>query len=194
MKKIILIILNKIIIISNKIINYLNRKDELKLISLSYNDSARFLLFEFSNNNLKNYKLLLESIYTSLMNNERFTNFGFNKVIITSSVVYNREYSFHHNVLINNNTTFEEYYEQVSEYIDTHYDAENSYGIDVIPVFRIKVWNMDKFTNRNIKLLKKANNTQYTPSTIKNGKRSYSTKSFNNNITPLKKEYSYWNI
>jgi hypothetical protein len=158
MTTIISTIINKIISNLNRFNNSLNKKYELKLISLTYDDSARFLLFEFSNNNLKNYRQLLGSIYTTLMNHDRFLNFGFNKVIITSAVIFNKEYSFHHNVLINNNTTFDEYFEQVSNYIDMHYDEDNNYGVDVIPIFRIKVWNMDNHTNRNIKLTKTAGN------------------------------------
>jgi hypothetical protein len=58
------------------------------------------------------------------MNNDRFIKFGENKVIITSSVIHGSEYSFHHNVLITNKTTFEEYYNQVIDYIDSHYDSD----------------------------------------------------------------------
>jgi hypothetical protein len=58
------------------------------------------------------------------MNNERFLTFGSNKVIIITGVVNNNEYSFHHNVLINNDTLFEDYYEQVKDYIDLHFNND----------------------------------------------------------------------
>ena len=65
--------------LSNKMINYINKDDQLKLTSLTYNQSGRFLIFYFTNNNLKNYDEVLKTIYNSLMNNEKFINFGFNK-------------------------------------------------------------------------------------------------------------------
>jgi hypothetical protein len=103
------------------------------------------------------------------MNNERFIHFGFNKVIITSSVINHNEYSFHLNVLITNNTTFDEYYNQVIDYIDLHYDSENSYGIEIIPAFKVKVWNMDNYLNKSINLTR-GNKIKLTQ------KRYYSTK------------------
>nr|YP_009739386.1 DNA polymerase 2 [Tricholoma terreum]QIC20230.1 DNA polymerase 2 [Tricholoma terreum] len=115
------------------------------------------------------------------MNNERFINFGFNKVIITSSIINSAEYSFHHNVLITNNTTFDEYYNQVIDYIDSHYDSEdNSYGIEIIPAFKVKVWNMDNYLNKKIKINK--NNTIQISQ-----KRNYSTK--NNILKLIQKRY-----
>jgi hypothetical protein len=85
------------------------------------------------------------------MNNERFIHFGFNKVIITSSVINHNEFSFHLNVLITNNTTFDEYYNQVIDYIDFYYDSGNSNGINIIPAFKVKEWNMDNYLNKSIK-------------------------------------------
>lgn len=76
------------------------------------------------------YRLKSDTVGTQKRKVRHFINL----VIITSAIIINgQEYSFHHNVLITNNTTFEEYYEQVYEYIDTHYDDDNLYGIDVIP-------------------------------------------------------------
>ena len=119
---------------------------------------------------------MLFNLYTSLMTNERFIKFGFNKVTITSAVIHSSEYSFHHNVLITNNTTFDEYYNQVIDYIDLHYNSEDSYGVDIIPAFKVKVWNMDNYLNKKIKI---NNNT----AKISN-KRNYSTRS--NTISPIK--------
>jgi hypothetical protein len=174
-------ILSTIILYSNKLINYLNREHSLKLISLSYTQSDRFLVYHYHNSALKSHRDVLFNLYTSLMNNERFINFGFNKVIITSSIINSAEYSFHHNVLITNNTTFDEYYNQVIDYIDLHYDSEdNSYGIDIIPAFKVKVWNMDNYLNKKIKINR--NNTVQISQ-----KRNYSTK--NNILKLIQKRY-----
>lgn len=177
-------IIGAIIYYLNNINNYLNREHSLKLISLTYNQSARYLIYHYHNSSFKNHRDVLFNIYTSLMNDERFIDFGFNKVIITSCVIHSSEYSFHHNVLITNKTSFDEYYHQVVDYIDSHYNSEDNYGVDIIPAFKVKVWNMDNYLNKNIKInnrsqLSKKNNTLQF-----HNKRNYSTRI--NSISPIK--------
>lgn len=102
---------------------------------------------------------MLRGIYNTLMNDETFLNFGKYKVIIVSAIVDGDEFNFHHNVLITNNTTFEQYYNKVKDILATHFN--DGYQIDVVESFKILVWNMDSITNKNIKI---------TSSTIKNYK------------------------
>jgi hypothetical protein len=111
------------------------------------------------------------------MNDEKFLNFGFYKIIITSTVIYNQEHSYHHNILLTNNTTFETYYKSVCEYIITHYGDDN-YGIDIIPSFRVKVWNMDSYKNRKITITKNPNKINHK---MLNQIRSFSS----NSIKPI---------
>jgi hypothetical protein len=185
MKKFFLNILTKHQYYVTKFINYLNREHTLKLISVTYTSSARFLEYHFHNSALKSHRDVLFNIYTSLMNNDRFIKFGENKVIITSSLIHGSEYSFHHNVLITNKTTFDEYYNQVIDYRDSHYDSESddNYGVDIIPAFKIKVWNMDHYLNKNIKI-NKNNTAQIRDKLILTQKRSYSTRV--KSISPIK--------
>jgi hypothetical protein len=187
MKKFINLILDKIIFNLNKIKNNFNKVKGLQLVSLSYDNSGRYLVYTYANNKLKNSKDVLHGIYTSLMNNDRFINFGFNKIIIVSVIIHSQEYSFHHNVLINNNTTFEDYYNQVAEYIDIHYDSDyvdgSAFGVDIIPGFKVKVWNMDNYLNKKIKITKTSNNVKYNINKLQ--RRSYSTLS-KNAIKPIK--------
>ena len=193
MKKLFTTIIPIILYYLNKLNNYLNREHSLKLISVGYTQSGRCLIYHFHNSVLKSHREVLFNIYTSLMNNERFINFGFNKVIIISSVIHSSEYSFHHNILITNKTSFDEYYNQVIDYIDLHYNSnsEDHYGVDIIPAFKVKVWNMDNYLNKNIKINKNNNTAQINKkySTINNivklnQKRYYSTRF--NTISPIK--------
>ena len=125
---------------SDKIINSLNKEIKFNLINLSFDKNLRCYQYHFNNiNRLTNYKDILLGLYTSLIENKDFINFGNHKVIIVSSVIYNVEHSFHHNVLITNKTTFEEYFNTVIDYIDQHYDEADNYGIEVIPSFKVKV-------------------------------------------------------
>lgn len=60
------------------------------------------------------------------------------------------EFSFHHNVLVTNDTLFIEYYNQVKDRLNQYY--EDGYPVDVIPTFKVRVWNMDMLENSNIKI------------------------------------------
>lgn len=154
---------------------------------MTYNDTGRYKTYRFANSYLKNNNEILKSIFNNLMGNDKFLNFGFNKVIIVSCLVNEQEYSFHHNVLITNETIFDEYYAQVYKYIDANFDDDNKYGIDIIPVFKIRVWNMDNYANKDIKITKRAlpNKNSKRLTSIRN----YSTINNNNFITPIKNDY-----
>ena len=155
------------------------------------------LLYQFNNTSLKTHRELLFALYNSLMNNERFTSFGFNKVIITSAIVYGQEYSFHHNVLLSNNTTFNSYYDEVINFIEKHYDdyyAESSPGpVDIIPTLKVKVWNMDNLKNKKIKITRDARIVRGY-STLAIQKRGYATNAIkplkNKGVTKLKEQFS----
>lgn len=71
------------------------------------------------------------------MDNETFINFGKYKVIIVSAIVDGDEFNFHHNILITNNTTFEQYYNKVKYILATHFN--DGYQIDIVESFKILV-------------------------------------------------------
>lgn len=84
-----------------------------------------------------------------LMTNEEFLGFGKRKVIIVSGKVKNESFHLHHNNLINNDTTFTEYWNEVVDNLETRYDQ--GYAIEGIPINEINVWNMDHLVNKKIK-------------------------------------------
>lgn len=140
--------------ILNKIVIKLSNKQGVRVNSITYNDKGRFLIFHLDNNGLESHKSVLRAIYNALMSNEEFKKFGSKKVIIVAGIIEGQEFSYHHNVLISNTTTFQQYYNLVKDYIISHYD--DTYGIDVIPQFKVRVWNMDELSNKNIKITKSA--------------------------------------
>jgi len=79
----------------------------------------------------------LKGIYNALMDDQRFYEFGSRKVIIITAIHNNSEFNFHHNILIKNDTSFEEYYNKVKDIIQDHYDE--GYPINIIPVFKVLV-------------------------------------------------------
>ena len=113
----------------------------------------RYRTFTFSNVGLLNHKEALRSIYNNLMNNVDFTSFGEHKVLIITAIIGDIEYNFHPNIYLSNNTSFEEYYDNVKSFIDKHYTSVSShiYLNDIIPMFSVKVWDMDNMKNANIK-------------------------------------------
>ena len=66
--------------------------------------------------------------------------------------------------------SFKHYYSSVKDYLDSHYNNSYShiYLNDVIPIFSVKVWNMDNMMNKHIKI-----NNKHSHSTP--GVRRYST-------------------
>ena len=178
MKNILLLLINyltsKLVMFSN----YLNRKSSLQLISITHSQSGRYLEFHFTNDTLKYTREVLEGIYLGLMTNERFKSFGSNKIIIVSATVYGREFSYHHNVLLTNNTTFEEYYHAIKDSI-TNDHGNNSVMPEGIPTdIVVKVWNMDNYLNKRIKI---------TKSTVGNNNFTIQKRSYSKNvIKPVK--------
>lgn len=107
------------------------------------------------------------------MNDGTFKNFGKYKVIIVSAIVDNVEFNYHHNILLTNNTSFDQYYEKVKDIIATHF--HKGYQMDIVNSFKIIVWNMDKIANKKIKI---------TSTTVKNYKPGFQySKAYNKSIT-----------
>lgn len=83
------------------------------------------------------------------MKDVRFTEFGNNKIIIISAVINGQEYSFHPNVLINNLTTFLTYWNSVKDSIKENFGE--GYGVSIIHLFKVKVWNGDELKTNTLK-------------------------------------------
>jgi len=66
--------------------------------------------------------------------------------------IKNETFNLHHNILIKNNNTFEEYWDKIKDIIMDRY--EEGYAIEGIPMVEINVWNMDP--NKKIKITRVA--------------------------------------
>lgn len=135
--KLLIKLFHKIIKILNKYLNYMNNDLKLKILAIDYNKSGRFLSFYLHNEYLFDSTEVLQAIFNSLMNNERFLGFGSKKVIITTALINGTEFSFHHNVLITNNTSFIEFYYKVKDIIQENY--VDGCPVNIIPIFHIRV-------------------------------------------------------
>lgn len=120
----------------------------------SYDTEARMMVYRLINSELLDSKIAIRRLYNTLMKDTDFLNFGKTKAIIVTAVTDDGECGFHHNVLIENDTTFEQYYESIEDRLVTLY--EDGYKIDVIPQFKVRVWNLDHVKNSNIKITRNA--------------------------------------
>lgn len=96
------------------------------------------------NENLYKHNEAIRAIYNTLMNNDDFIKFGFNKVIIAFAHIDGRMISYHTNVLLNNKTNYEDYYKSVIDHIQLYFlesDTMLDSGMytDVIPYYIIRV-------------------------------------------------------
>jgi len=99
-------LLESLITLLNKIHNNTLDTKGMEIVKVEYHVKGRFKTFTITNPGLNEGRNLLEAIFITLNNDLRFVNFCNNKIIIISAVINGHDYSFHHNVLVNNKTTF----------------------------------------------------------------------------------------
>ncbi len=124
----------------------------LQILRLHQDLNMRSLNIEMVNKNNLESKELFKGIYTTLMSNKEFINFGYQKIIILSVILAtNQEHNLHCNILINNETTFEQYYDLVSNDLSNYYNLEYGYHNEEILRYIVLCWNVDHLKNQNIK-------------------------------------------
>lgn len=134
-----------------------------------------------SSHNLEETIIELFNVITS---SNYYNNFGENKALMLIGILENNsEYSIHHNIYLNSNSNYKDYYNQVKDSLSSGYEEENNgYRRDFIPYFKVRIWNLDNNLNNNIKLSIQSKNKVKTINNI----RSYSTINNNRNyIKPL---------
>ena len=140
-----------------------------------------------SNPNLLEDKGLFKAIYNTLFNLPEFKQFGYDKILILSCELANgQSFQIHSNILINNNTSFDNYYILVEKELSNLDNLLYGYNNEVIINYKVKVWNMDNHRNTQIK---------HTHNIYKSNVRSFSTSSILNRnwYTGLIKPISLYN-
>jgi len=149
----------------------------LQILEVNTDKNMRCLKITMSNNNLLEGEELFKGIYTTLMNNKDFFNFGFQKIIILSVVlVSDTEHNLHSNILINNDTTFEEYHSTIAHELDKYNNLQYGYHNEAISRYIMLVWNVDNKQNLKIKQTYTTNKLKLNkiPNYLES-KRNYST-------------------
>jgi len=136
----------ELLISSNKL------ESSLQILEVKTDNNMRCLKITMSNNHLLEGEDLFKGIYTTLMNNKDFLNFGFQKIIILSVVLFSdSEHNLHSNILINNDTTFKEYYSTISHELDKYNNLQYGYHNESISRYVMLAWNVDNKQNLKIK-------------------------------------------
>lgn len=146
---------NFIVNSSNKMLNNLNStKTLLPVSSFGKDNNGRFLTLTMLNKNLLEYEPLLEAIYNTLTTHKMYKELSDNKIVFATAVIEGREYSFHPNILLTENSTFESYKNSVIKYITEKY-IEGNYGYSnsLVHEIIVKVWDVSHLKNKIIKLV-----------------------------------------
>jgi hypothetical protein len=143
----------------------------LKILETQYNKSMRCLSIVMENHELiDDNEELFQAIHNTIQECDEFINFGNEKIIILSCILENhKEVNLHSNVLINNLTSFEEYYDSISDDMDNYSNLQYGYNSQLIIKFIVKAWDVSNLKNVRIK-------TTHNAITIeRKSVRSYST-------------------
>ena len=151
----------------------------LQILEINHDKNMRCLKIIMVNNILLEGEALFHAIYNTLMNNKDFLNFGFQKIIILSVVLTTeQEYNLHSNILINNNSSFKEYYSNISHELNRYNDLQYGYHNEEISRYKILCWNVDNKQNMLIQRTYKVTPNIRTYST-------YSSKWYKGLINPI---------
>ena len=124
----------------------------LQMLEVNHHKNMRCLKFTMVNNNLLEGEQLFKGIFDTLINNEDFLGFGFSKIIILSvTLITGQEHNLHSNILIDNNTKFDEYYHLVSPQLSNYYNLQYGYNNENVSSYNVLVWNSDNLKNIKIK-------------------------------------------
>lgn len=95
------------------------------------------LLFHLVNNNLLYGEDALRAIFYTLINDPQFREYSYFKTMIVVGVYQGLKQSFHRSVLINNDTSFDEFYSGICSGLADRY--VDGYSMNVYPEFSVRV-------------------------------------------------------
>jgi len=156
-------IFHRLVLLLQRVVNYLVRVDNklhnnlIEIIDIVADKNLRMKTFHLHNLSLLEGEQLFREIYNTLNASDEYTNFGHTKIIILRAVNQSTVYSLHPNVLIDNNTSFETYYETVKDKIEYIFNAED-YELNIYTLFEMQVFDMSHLSNKDIKISRKALN------------------------------------
>jgi len=170
--------------------NYLrkSRSKNVFFIETFTKSSNRNYTLTFENRPLLESQDLFVSVFKEMKKFFKTRKFGNNKSILAQTVFNGKTYSLHPNVKINNKTTPLDYWNLIKLSIELNYDKD--YLIEVYPIIKLVVYNLDDKRNKNITIHSNISNLSIEKrwELIKNRYPSLNWRKFSTNITPLNKD------
>jgi hypothetical protein len=136
--------LNQLII---RVLDFLNNRiqhklsvllvvEPLKLIDKQYDKVSKFTLFTFGNNKLLDHKYLFAALFSGLIAQEEFKKIG-KKILIVSISNEDKTFHIHKNIIIDENTTVNNYLDKIKNSIQVFYEA--GYPLTSFNILQIKL-------------------------------------------------------
>lgn len=157
-------VFSKISFYINRIFNYIkinlnkgfiwyDNNDEinpLKLINITYDKNLKFYNIDFENSQLYTKDMLMRALWKGFLNTELYKKEGL-KSVITTIFSEEKEYFIHKNIIINHETSIDQYLSKIESSIKKLYDS--GYEFSTFPIVRIKLFILEN----NKPGIKKAN-------------------------------------
>jgi len=114
--------------------------------------------------------------------------FGNRKSILVQAEINGQNYSLHHNIVINNKTTANQYWNWIKDSIQANFTKD--YLIEVYPIIKVIVYNLDDKRNKNITTHINNSNVSLTKNwnNVKTLFDRVLKRKFSSYITPLSKD------
>lgn len=147
------------------------------------------LIISLTNYQNLSHDALLRGIYNTLTTNRAFKNYGKHKVIMVNCDNNGLWCNFHHNVLFQENTTFEMYLDLIGGQMNYVYESDYAgYRLTNATEFEVVVYKIDRFADSIITMNKPENNQYLSVRSTgirieKKNTRGYST--LNNLLPPV---------
>jgi len=141
-------LIRKIISLLSEILNLLNNRisnlhydlqpmEPLNLISKSKDENNKQILLTFENNKLLDHKNLFAALFKGLTLQDEFKKIG-KKIMIVSVNKEDKTFYIHKNIIIDENTTLNNYLDKIKNSIQAFY--ESGYPITDFNILQIKLW------------------------------------------------------
>jgi DNA polymerase type B, organellar and viral len=144
-------ILRKLFSLTSKMLNIFNNRvnnllydllviEPLNLINKEYDKENKNTLLTFENNRLLDHKNLFAALFAALILQPEFLKVG-KKIMIVSISKEDKTFFIHKNIIIDENTTINNYLDKIKNSIQVFY--ESGYPISSFNILQVKLWDFE---------------------------------------------------
>jgi hypothetical protein len=162
-----------------------SRSKNVQLIETYTKSKHRSYILTFENTPLLESEALFISVFKGMLKYLKTINFGSNKSVLAQTIINGKTYSLHQNVKINNKTKPNDYWNLIKDSIEANFDKD--YLIEVYPVIKLVIYNLDDKRNKKITIHKNNSNLSLIQRFDKavNKLKNLEKRKFSTIITPI---------